>query len=180
MKQMGARAVPVAPQIPAARNFAELTPPERLIIWGCRIWVACYKAGKCPMQTLRDVFGRFGVHDAASSLDGILGATARYATRSVDMRCPNCPHLSPDEACLLRAAAAMQRKDTSSAWTIMMGGGWLLPAVVDWAIGPLHGLAILFKNAGWTLPARECGDADEEGDGVTLFENSPGHTCTLH
>jgi hypothetical protein len=177
---MGSRAVLVASKIPAARSFADLTPPERLIIWGCRIWVACYKAGKCPMQTLRDAFGRLGVRDAAGSLDGILDATARCATRSVDMRCPNCPHLSPDEARLLYAAAATQRKDTATAWTTLQEGNWLPPAVIDWIIGPLHGLAILFKSAGWTLPARECSGSEEEDDGVTLVETGSRHTCTLH
>src|SRR3546814_8025063 len=47
--------------------------------------------------------------DAGLSLHSVLRNTTLAATRSVDVRCPTCPGLSPDEARLLDAVAWLQR-----------------------------------------------------------------------
>ena len=158
--------------IQSADTFEALEIPERLLIWGCRTWAACSRGRVCPMSDLQKVFCRFGVVEAAASLDTLLCATARTAIRTIEVRCPRCPNLSDDEVCLLQAAAAAQHRDFESARTHLQR--WLPSAVADWALGPACGLGALFEDAGLILPERLASDSlADAGQRV----RSP---CTLH
>src|SRR3982074_3963134 len=86
-------------------TFAALQISERLLIWGCRTWVACCRTRNCPMDQLERVFCRFGVVEAAASLDALLCATAQTAIRAIDVRCPGCAGVAEDRGGLLIVAA---------------------------------------------------------------------------
>src|SRR5882762_423934 len=65
-------------------TFAALQISERLLIWGCRTWVACCRTRNCPMDQLERVFCRFGVVEAAASLDALLYAAAAAQRRDFE------------------------------------------------------------------------------------------------
>jgi hypothetical protein len=157
-------------------SFAALQISERLLIWGCRTWVACCRTRTCPMEPLERVFYRFGVVEAAASLDALLCATAQTAIRAIDVRCPRCASLSEDEVRLLYAAAAAQRRDIETARAHLQH--WLSAPVADWALGPTCGLGTLFKNAGLILPLRP--EPDDLGDSVEAAHDHGVRRCSLH
>jgi len=170
-----------APLAPTADSFAVLTVPERLIVWGMRAWVACIKSGQCPETCLREAYGRFGVLAAASSLDALMQVIRQATTRIIDVRCVNCPHLSPDEARLLQAFAALQQREPTTAWMAL--GSWLPPQTASFALGPADGLARLFAAAGWVLPQRawDLDTLQHEQEAPGEAQGYPaGRPCTLH
>lgn len=132
-------------------------------------------------MTVSEVYCRFGVMEAASSLDLLLQVMQRTATRNVDVRCARCPHLSPDEARVLQAAAALQRHDRTAAWTAL--ASFLPLQAADFALGPVEGLAHIFQGAGWALPRRDWNFAllEEQQDEMPGDRSrSAGRSCTLH
>ena len=52
-------------------------------------------------------------------IDDIFSALAAAALREIDVRCPRCAYVSPDEALLLGAVAASQRKQHGIAWSAL-------------------------------------------------------------
>jgi hypothetical protein len=157
-------------------TFAALQLPERLLIWGCRTWLACCRARNCPMDQLERVFSHFGAVEAAASLDALLCATAQTAIRAIDVRCPRCARLSEDEVRLLYAAAAAQRCDFETARAHLQH--WLSAPVADWALGPTCGLGVLFKNTGLILPFRP--EPEDLGDSVETTRDHGARRCHLH
>jgi hypothetical protein len=157
-------------------TFAALQISERLLIWGCRTWVACCRTRTCPTEQLERVYCRFGVVAAAASLDALLCATARTAIRAIDVRCPRCASLSEDEVRLLYAAAAAQRRDIETARAYLQH--WVPAPVADWALGPTCGLGTLFKNAGLVLPLRP--EPENLGDSVETARDHGVRRCSLH
>jgi hypothetical protein len=128
------------------------------------------------MDQLERVFCRFGVVEAAASLDALLCATAQTAIRAIDVRCPRCARLSEDEVRLLYAAAAAQRRDFETARAHLQH--WLSAPVADWALGPTCGLGALFKNAGLILPFRP--EPEDLGDSVETTRDHGARRCHLH
>jgi hypothetical protein len=151
-------------------TFEGLEVSERLLVWGGRTWVACCRRRHCPMAEIKGVFSRFGVTDAAASLDALLGAAAQHAIRSIAVQCPVCAQISDDEVTLLSAASAAQRHDPATAQAHLQS--WLPAAIAEWALGPLHGLGVLFARAGLVLPLRHTAE-----DGATLRASK---RCHLH
>jgi hypothetical protein len=161
---------------PDVDSFEALEIPERLLIWGARTWVFCSRTQDSAVAQLEPVFRRFGVVAAAASLDAWLCATAQTATHALEVRCPRCPNLSDDEVYLLQAAAAAQHGDFASARTQL--ARWLPAAVADWALGPVGGLAKIFKNAGLIMPLRSI--SDDARDRMTEAGGRETRRCTLH
>ena len=74
-----------------------------MIVTGVRLWVHVLKCHGDALAALRTHFEFHAMPDAAMSLDAILDHSRLSATRPIDVRCPKCPGLSPDEARLLHA-----------------------------------------------------------------------------
>ena len=156
-------------------KVADLGQAERLVLWGLRYWVACYRKGESPWPLLGDVFRQNRAADAALSLEALLKLTSIAATRMLDMRCPACPNVSPDEVGFIGAFACAQNGDRLGAFRILRS--WLPVPASRLASEMVAGLARIFADAGLLLP--------EPGRTRGLAEIAPGResggmVVTLH
>jgi hypothetical protein len=158
----------------AVDRFAALDAAEQLVVWGCRRWVAAVRGEHCPVAVLTPSFERFGVGEAALSLDALLRVTARTALGRFEVRCCRCPQVSADELRLVAAAAAAQQGD--AGLTRARLAGWLDRQGVSFALAPTRGLAILLASAGLVLPLRSGVDAVP----TTAARDVAAQPCTLH
>jgi hypothetical protein len=143
----------------AGMRVAELDFPAQFALWGMRAWLAAWRqdgnAQPAPQRgaTYRaqagEGFLRAGVPQAMDFIDDIFQAIAAVAIRQIDLRCPPCGYVSADEALLLGAIAASQRKQHAVAWSAL---GFLLPpAAARAALPSLISLAVTLRDAEMTL-----------------------------
>ena len=130
----------------------DLQSAEWLILWGLRFWAACCRKECSPWPLLGDVFWRNHVEDAALSLDALLRLTSLTSLRPLDVRCPACPRISPDERRLLAAVSGSQRGRKASSSQILRT--WLPPAASRMGLNMIEGLAKILADAGHRLPER--------------------------
>jgi hypothetical protein len=109
--------------------------------------------GDDPIPRLRQELVAVGADDAAFSIDGLMAILARAARRPIDIHHPSCPKVSEDEKQLLYVASLVQSGGSGLAektlrMTLLSAEG------AAFAIGPLEGLAELFKRAGLLLTRR--------------------------
>ncbi len=150
--------------LPSANSPAELQPAERGVVTALRLWVSAFRQNQDALAAARRHFDRqfnnsetlwgdrLSGSDAGLSLHAVLRNTTLAATRPVDVRCPTCPGLSPDEARLLEALAWLQRDQGEPAATAL--GDWLPAAALRLSLGPARGLAQGLLAAEQLLPLR--------------------------
>lgn len=140
----------------AGMRVAELDFPAQFLLWGMRMWLRAWRQqGReaSPINAYRGLAGegflRAGIPQALDFIDDIFQAIAAAALRQVDLRCPPCAYVSADEALLLGAVAASQRKQHGIAWAAL---GFLLPpAAARGALPALISLAVILRDAEMTL-----------------------------
>ena len=130
---------------PAA--VTDLDHAETLLLAALRSWVVAYRSGVDPLPHLCEAMDRAGAHDAAFSIDQLMAVVARTARQPIAIHCPRCPQLSEDEKRLLHGAGLVQAGRSSLAErtlrTVLLSAGR-----AEFIIGPLEGLAELFREAG--------------------------------
>ncbi len=143
----------------------DLDTAGQFLLWGMRAWLLAYRQGKDQPSAYRGVAGegflRAGVPQAMELIDDIFSALAAAALREIDVRCPRCAFVSPDEALLLGAVAASQRKQHGISWSALTQ--LLPPAAARAALPSLISLAALLRDAELTLQpldAEKCGAPD--------------------
>jgi hypothetical protein len=143
----------------------ELDAAGQFLLWGMRSWLLAYRQGKDQPSAYRGIAGegflRAGVPQAMELIDDVFSALAAAALREIDVRCPRCAYVSPDEALLLGAVAASQRKQHGIAWSALTQ--LLPPAAARAALPSLISLAVLLRDAELTLQpldADKCGAPD--------------------
>lgn len=118
-----------------------------------RAWLAAHRESKDCANAYRGIAGegflRAGVPQGMALIDDIFSALAAAALRAVDVRCPRCAYVSPDEALLLGAVAASQRKQHGVAWSALTR--LLPPAAARVALPSLISLAVLLRDVELTL-----------------------------
>ena len=155
-------AFPVQPPYPD--TAADLDRAECILLIAIRSWVECYREGEDPIPTLCQGLETAGAHDAAFSIDGLMTVVARSVSRTADIHCPRCPHLSGDEKHLLHAASLAQVDESKLAEKVLRTT--LLSAQgAEFAIGPLKGLGELFRQAGLFLSRRRWSNWDRASGG---------------
>lgn len=144
---------------------AELDTAGQFLLWGMRTWLLAYRQSQDQPSAYRGIAGegflRAGVPHAMQLIDDIFSALAAAALREIDVRCPRCAFVSPDEALLLGAVAASQRKQHGIAWSALTQ--LLPPAAARAALPSLISLAVLLRDAELTLQpldADKCGAPD--------------------
>jgi hypothetical protein len=162
-----------ASPLPTATAISDLKPAEHELVTALRVWVAAFTRQGDPLHAARRHFEqRFNDDtgaeltpgdriwgdprpggDAGLSLHAVLRNTTLAATRSVDVRCPTCPGLSPDEARLLAAVAWLQRDLSGPAASAL--GDWLPPAALRLSMNPARGLAQALLVMERRLPLRD-------------------------
>lgn len=69
---------------------------------GMRAWLAAHRQGKDRANAYRGIAGegflRAGVPQGRALIDDIFSALSAAALRAVDVRCPRCAYVGPDEA----------------------------------------------------------------------------------
>jgi len=83
-----------------------LAMPARLAHTSLRLWARDVREERCPMTTLRDLFGRFGAPGALWPAHNFYSSAFGYAVRPLAMGCPCCGRVTDDEALLLSALMA--------------------------------------------------------------------------
>ena len=149
----------------AGMKVEELDFPGQFLLWGMRAWLLAFKQGKDRPSAYRGIAGegflRAGVSQGMDLIDDIFSALAAAALREIDLRCPHCAWVSPDEALLLGAVAASQRTQHGIAWSALTA---LLPhAAARAALPSLISLAVLLRDAELTLKpldAEKCAAPD--------------------
>jgi hypothetical protein len=148
----------------------ELDHAGQFLLWGMRSWLLAFRQDSRPgghdrPSAYRGIAGegflRAGVPQAMELIDDIFSALAAAALREIDMRCLRCAYVSPDEALLLGAVAASQRKQHGIAWSALTQ--LLPPAAARAALPSLISLAVLMRHADLTLQpldADKCGAPD--------------------
>lgn len=161
----------------AGIRAAELDFPGQFLLWGMRAWLVARRHRHSLGHSLGDSLGdgqvnayrgiagegflRAGVPQAMDLIDDVFQALAAAALRQIDLRCPHCAFVSPDEALLLGAVAASQRKQHAIAWSALCA--LLPPAAARGALPSLIALAVLFRDAKLVLTqldAEKCAAPD--------------------
>lgn len=149
------RIMPLVPRV--LRGYPStveaLEEPETLILLGLRCWVADLQRGADRRPRLRAATATAGVPEAAASIDMIMRIVARTARRAVEMACPCCPRIAPDEQRLLHAARLAQGREAGLAEETLRDG-LLSAAGAAFALEPLEGLGRVLAGAGLMLPPR--------------------------
>jgi hypothetical protein len=126
----------------------------QFLLWGMRAWLLAYRQRRqsgAPDRpnAYRGIAGegflRAGVPQAMDLIDDVFSALAVAALREIDVRCPRCAYVSPDEALLPGAVAASQRKQHGIAWSALTL--LLPPAAARAALPSLISLAVLLRDA---------------------------------
>jgi hypothetical protein len=143
----------------------ELDCAGQFLLWGMRAWLLAFRQGPDRPSVYRGIAGegflRGGIPQGMDLIDDIFSALAAAAVREIDVRCPRCAYVSPDEALLLGAVAASQRQQHGIAWSALTR--LLPPAAARAALPSLISLAVLLREAGLTLrplDAEKCAAPD--------------------
>jgi hypothetical protein len=152
----------------AALDFA-----ETVLLGAVRGWVSEHRAGEDPIPRLCEALNAVGAHDAAFSVDQLMAVVARTVRQPVVIHCPRCLHLSSDEKHLLHAASLVQAGDSVIAERALRTA-LLSSAGAEFALGPLEGLAEVFREARLFLRRRTSPAVHGASDAVWLPpEQSP-------
>lgn len=137
----------------------ELDFAGQFLLWGMRAWLVAFRQRQepggqdrptnKPLGAYRGIAGegflRAGVPLGMELIDDVFSALAVAAVRQIDVRCPRCAYVSPDEALLLGAVAASQRTQHGIAWSALTQ--LLPPAAARAALPSLISLAVLLRGA---------------------------------
>lgn len=110
---------------PGGPHLEALRFAEQFVVWAIRVWVAAVKERRPPGRLLDEGFEVAGCEEALAPLHGLMHTLAVTSQRSIDVRCVNCRHVSPDETSLLRAIAGFQRGSYGEG--AMLIAGYLPP-----------------------------------------------------
>lgn len=141
-----------AARAPAAVMTEDLAAGETVLLQAIRLWVGCVKLRLCGFERIERHFDEHAIPDAAPSLHAILHHTAVAAERPVDVRCPPCRLLSPDEALMIHAIACGQRARTAEACDAL--SAWLPPTAARLTLDAVAGISRAFRRAAIELPLR--------------------------
>ena len=131
--------------------LTELRTAELLVVTTLRLYAASWRErDRLKWQSGLSAAGLDGeATDAFSDFFAIVAATAR---RKLDVGCPHCQILSPDEGLFLQLVGSLQRRRTREAAIIL--DDWIAPEA------PSHGLALIgtfadaLARSGLIIPPR--------------------------
>ena len=143
---MGQLIRPVAIPAVCADACSELIAAESISLLAMRWWVSDSLSAADPLPRDHHAMRVAGIPEAAVSINAFMAVVARSARRPVVVKRPRSPHVSGDEAHLLRATALAQHGDSALAEKVLRTA--LLSAEgASFALGPLEGLGRLFLQA---------------------------------
>ena len=126
---------------------------EQFLLWAIRLWVRSQKHKGDVYATLYEGFRLARLEEGYLIIDEMLTVIGTATTRSIDVRCPQCPGISMDEQTFIGLIAALQQSDFPAGARLL--GCWLPPSGVRLALMPAARLARLMAVAGLALRPRE-------------------------
>lgn len=168
---MESRAAPRNVALPAAYEVPDLQEDEKLVLVAMRLWVRRAMQNQCGGPVLYRHLADHGAADAAPGLHGMLYNLGTAARRPIDMRCPNCSGLSPDEARLLHGLASAQAARDDAVLDVMLE--LLAPAAARLTVEPALGAARALAASGVALPLRNWDFATLALEAAPSAEPSP-------
>jgi hypothetical protein len=154
----------------------DLDPREHLIVHGARRWVACVRAHEDELRELEGLFEPHFSCEAAPALAAVMRNVSIAAVREIDVRCPRCDGLSPDEARLVDAVARSQRCEREAVFELL--AAWLEPAAIRLTLPAVEGLARALTTVSHRLPLREW--RLPEGSSASALTAPRPRTARLH
>jgi hypothetical protein len=136
-----------------ATEFSDLPFGEKLVLWAVRIWVQAIKQEANAQTVLRAGFARAGAPEAHPALDDLMTIIATSAQCGIDVRCPKCSSISPDEQRLLGAISAWQNEVNPYLADSFLSA-WIPPSALRIARTPTAQLAQALKVAGIAIRPR--------------------------
>ena len=136
-----------------AANFATLLFGEQLILWGVRMWVRAFTQDANIQSVLRNGFKLANAADAHPALDAMMTIFSSAGYGTMDIRCPQCTEISPDEHRILAALAAWQREPESRDGEAYLRC-WLPTAGLRLVREPMQHLAITLAGVGLMIRPR--------------------------
>ena len=150
-----------------------LTAPERFLLWAMRLWVKNRHNGGESADTLYAGFRSVQLEEGYPLIDEMMGIIGTTATRSIDVRCPQCPGFSTDEQILIGVVTALQKSDFRTSSRLL--GVWLPPAAIRMAQRPAARIARLMEQAGMMLRPQEHMAAMAQDGGPHKLSNANLH-----
>ncbi len=155
----------------SAYQATDLQPDEKLVLVAMRLWVRRAMQNECGGPVLYRHLADHGAAEAAPGLHGMLYNLGTAARRPIDMRCPNCTGLSPDEARLIHALASAQAARDDAVLDVMLE--LLAPAAARLTVEPARGAARALAISGVALPLRDWDFATLALEAAPSAEPSP-------
>lgn len=133
-----------------ARGLENLRCAERFVVWALREWRLGWGDGQSRPPRLQCGFHHAELGDGLTPFCDFMAALVAGTRRPLDVRCMNCPYVSPDEEFALDAVAAAQRDRDEVACGLLMD---LLPKAAA-RIATVHLAVFAHKMAerGLVLP----------------------------
>lgn len=98
----------VMPHDETGEKFLLLPFSEQFLVWAARMWVDALQNNEQSQLLLTEGFIKAGAADAQHVFDRMMWVLAAGASSTIDVRCPSCESVSPDEQRLLAVLAARQ------------------------------------------------------------------------
>lgn len=108
------------------RHLQDLSSGGMFALWCLRKRVLCLKQGTAPEDHLRHGFQLAGIPSALQDFEVLFDWLTETSTRPIHLGCSKCGRISRDEALLLSALAAFQRRDSASGQILL---GCFMPRV---------------------------------------------------
>lgn len=129
-----------------ARTLGDLLLAERFVVWALREW----RLRRDDGETLRCGFDHADAGDGLTPFCAFMAALVAGTRRPLDVRCMNCPYVSPDEDLALDAVAAVQRDRDEITCALLMDA--LAPSAARIATAHLAVFAHRIAAGGLVLP----------------------------
>jgi len=133
-----------------ARTLDSLRLAERFVVWAVREWRLRWGDSEERPETLRRGFHHADIGDGLTPFCDFMAALVAGTRRPLDVRCMNCPYVSPDEEIALDAVAAVQRDRDEVAQALLMDP--LPRAAARIAAAHLAAFAHKMAESGLVLP----------------------------
>jgi hypothetical protein len=133
-------------------TLADLDEPEVLLLWAVRTWVWGFQRGIPVVDDIVTGIAKLGSSSVPGGVDLLMTLVSRAAQRAVDIRCPRCTAVSPDEFMLLSMISSAQAGLRELA--VALAGDALVPVAAPHAVTGAERLGEDLRAAGHVLPAR--------------------------
>ncbi len=134
-------------------RFDTLPFAEQFMVWAMRMWVDSLKSDQDHLLLLAEGFVKANVAYGLNAFDRLMWVLAAGAASTIDIRCPNCAFVSPDEQRMLAVLADAQGADEDNDPSALLSD-ILTPSGLRFAGTHVEELARALTDSGMLLRPR--------------------------